>query len=242
MLPKWLPCALAVQQALGFPGKSTGEHLPSRIGRDSRKGLYQIPNAVQDAPSKARFDIPTPGNRLETHSLWSLDAPQVNPINSSVFDWWYFDAVSETNPNDSLVITFFASSFAAFPYLRKNETSILTVWLWASFANGTVFGDYVPATVATVTGGERGAYSSGEWSETGFSWNASAENLSRYEVVIASEKMQVQGKLILTAVSYCPTTGTCRLLILSESEHHIIYRVACKREEAHWRYRLILDG
>ncbi|KAJ5965015.1 uncharacterized protein N7479_004891 [Penicillium vulpinum] len=161
---------------------------------------YQIPSVIQNGTSRVQFDIPTPETTLSPETLFSLDAPQLDPINSSVFDWWYFDAVSETNPDDSLVITFFTSTMNAFPFLRANETSIVNVWLWASFAHGTTFADTVPATVATVTGADRkGANSAGDWSPTGFSWNAPTEDLSQYEIVIASEKIQVEGRLTLTS-------------------------------------------
>ncbi|EKV10217.1 Hydroxyneurosporene synthase [Penicillium digitatum] len=204
MLPLFLVCALLAQQTLAFSSqhRNTEKPLPYllRAGRDSHKGSYQIPSAVQNGTSKAQFDIQTPAGTLDIDTLFRLDAPQIDLINSSVFDWWYFDAVSETNPDDSLVVTFFSSSAEAFPFLDTNETSVLSVWLWASFANGTVFTDYVPATAATVTGLEaEGTNSSGEWSSTGFSWVALTENLSQYEIIISSEKLQVEGRLTLTS-------------------------------------------
>ncbi|KAJ5283089.1 hypothetical protein N7497_001745 [Penicillium chrysogenum] len=204
MLPLLFLCAPLAQQTLALPSqhKASEKPLPYllRAGRDYRSGSYQIPSAVQNGTSKARFDIPTPETTLDIETLFRLDAPQIDPINGSVYDWWYFDAVSETNPDDSLVVTFFSSSAEAFPFLDANETSVLNVWLWASFANGTVFADSVPATVATVTGPDAaGTNSSGEWSSTGFSWAALTENLSQYEITIASEKLQVEGRLTLTS-------------------------------------------
>lgn len=206
MLPLLFLCAPLAQQTLALPSqhKASEKPLPYllRAGRDYRSGSYQIPSAVQNGTSKARFDIPTPETTLDIETLFRLDAPQIDSINGSVYDWWYFDAVSETNPDDSLVVTFFSSSAEAFPFLDANETSVLNVWLWASFANGTVFADSVPATVATVTGPDAaGTNSSGEWSSTGFSWAALTENLSQYEITIASEKLQVEGRLTLTSVS-----------------------------------------
>ncbi|KAJ5207534.1 Hydroxyneurosporene synthase [Penicillium cf. griseofulvum] len=203
MLPQLLLliCALPVQ-TLAFSSQHAPNEKPlphPRAGRYSRSGKYHIPGAVQNGTSKARFDIPTPKTTLDTETLFSLDAPQIDRINGSVFDWWYFDVVSETNPDDSLVVTFFTSSMEAFPFLDPNETSILNAWVWASFANGTVFEDSVPATVATVTGADGRTNSTGDWSSTGFTWNALTANLSRYEVIIASEKLQVEGRLTLTS-------------------------------------------
>ncbi|KAJ5492502.1 Hydroxyneurosporene synthase [Penicillium expansum] len=204
MFPLLLVCALLAQQTLAFPSQHRANEKPLpgllRAGRDSRSGSYKIPSAVQNGTSKAQFDISTPATTLNIESLFRLDAPQVDLINSSVFDWWYFDAVSETNPDDSLVVTFFSSSAEAFPFLNPNETSVLNVWLWASFANGTVFSNSVPATVATVTGADgAGTNSSGEWSSTGFSWAALTEDLSQYEIIISSEELQVEGRLTLTS-------------------------------------------
>jgi hypothetical protein len=135
-----------------------------RTVQKSPDGVYQIPSTVQDGASKVHFDIQTSASTLDIETLFSLDAPKLDSINGSVFDWWYFDAVSETNPEDCLVITFFSSTVAAFPFLDANQTSILTAWIWASFANGTVFADYVPATMATLTGVD-GSHtdSSGDW-------------------------------------------------------------------------------
>ncbi|KAJ5969214.1 hypothetical protein N7501_005462 [Penicillium viridicatum] len=204
MLLLLLTYALLAQQTLAFPSQHRASEKPlpysPYASRDIRSRGYKIPSAVQTGTSKAQFEIPTPATTLDTETLFRLDAPQIDSINGSVFDWWYFDAVSELNPDDSLVVTFFSSSAEAFPFLDANETSVLNVWLWASFANGTIFADSVPATVATVTGADgAGTNSSGEWSFTGFSWAALAEDLSQYEIIIASQKLQVEGRLTLTS-------------------------------------------
>ncbi|KAJ5705533.1 hypothetical protein N7536_001222 [Penicillium majusculum] len=207
MLLLFLIYALLAQQALAFPSQHRAHEkplpYPLRASSNTSIGSYKIPSAVQNGTSKAQFEIPMPATTLDIETLFRLDAPQIDSINGSVFDWWYFDAVSETNPDDSLVVTFFSSSAEAFPFLDANETSVLNVWLWASFSNGTIFADSVPATVATVatvTGADgAGTNSSGEWSSTGFSWAALTEDLSQYEIIIASEKLQVEGRLTLTS-------------------------------------------
>lgn len=163
--------------------------------------LRRIPSEVQNGTSQARFSVSSPGSTLSTQGLLSLDAPQLSLINASVFDWWYFDAVSDTDPRESLVVTLFTSTANAFPFLNPNETSVLIAYIWASFANGTVYADYVPATVATVSGGDKAPNpSSGVWSSTGFSWTALKGDLSQYEVAISSEILQIDGKLSLTSV------------------------------------------
>jgi hypothetical protein len=200
-----LMCVLLTLHTSAFPGQPRldGRNVPSfGTRRDAHSGTYQIPSVVQDGDSKANFDIRTPTSLLDIETLFNLDAPQIDSINGSVFEWWYFDAVSETNSGDSLVITFFASSVAAFPFLDANETSVTTAYVWASFAIGTVFAGSVPATFATVAGVDgAGTNSSGEWHSTGFSWAALTDNLSKYEVVIVSENLQVKGRLTLTSAS-----------------------------------------
>ncbi|KAJ5612090.1 Hydroxyneurosporene synthase [Penicillium lagena] len=161
---------------------------------------YRIPNKVQNRASHARFDIQTPSKTLSPETLLSLDAPQIDVVNASVFDWWYFDAVSDVDPGDSLVVTFFTSSVVAFPFLSADESSVLIAYLWASFANGTVYADFIPATVATVVGGTSNVSSTGQWAPTGFSWASHQSNLSQYEITISSKEMQVKGRFTLTSV------------------------------------------
>ncbi len=150
------------------------------------------------------YTIPTPNTTLTTESLLTLDAPKLNTINSSVFDWWYFDAVSDSNSAESLTVTFFTATANAFPWLPATESSVLIAYLWVSFANGTTFEEYVPANVALVGGGQDARLSSsGNWSASGsgFSWASGEDDLSRYEVVVSSEKLQVEGRLRLSSVS-----------------------------------------
>lgn len=167
---------------------------------------YTIPSLAQPSPAHARFTIPTHNSTLTTENLLTLDAPKLNTINSSVFDWWYFDAVSESNSAESLTVTFFTATANAFPWLPAAESSVLIAYLWVSFANGTVFEEYVPASVALVGGGggdDARWSSSGNWSASGsgFSWAGLGDDLSRYEVIVSSEKLQVEGKLSLSSVS-----------------------------------------
>lgn len=172
-----------------------------RAEPDPRIWNYVISSQEQNGTSQVRFDIPTPGATLSSQALLKLDSPQVALINASVFDWWYFDAVSESDPGESFVVTFFTSSATAFPFLSSNESSILIAYLWASFANGTVFSQFVPATLATVTGGDAAEFpSTGNWSSAGFSWTALKEDLSEYEIIIASKEMQVEGRFTLNSV------------------------------------------
>lgn len=192
-------------ETTAFPERRNAHITSAKLARAeySDNWSYRIPHNVQDGSSQARFNVPTPGSTLSTEALLALDSPQLSFINGSVFDWWYFDAVSDADPGESLVVTLFTSSAAAFPFLSPNGSSVLIAYIWASFSNGTVFADYVPATIATVSGGDEAPNpSSGVWSSTGFSWAALNDDLSQYEIVVASEAMQVQGRFSLTSVSW----------------------------------------
>ncbi|CAG8389389.1 unnamed protein product [Penicillium salamii] len=224
LLPLLLICALLTNQASAFPKRHMVKNVPPYLHNIKRSdnGNYQIPSDVHNGSSKAVFDIETATSTLDTNTLLSLDAPKLDSINGSVFDWWYFDVVSEANPDDSVTITFFSSTVEAFPFLAANQSSILTAWIWASFANGTVFADYVPATVATLTGVD-GTHTegSGHWFPTGFGWGASTAPQTRYVVSIASEKIQVHGRLTLTAVSFQFPMRYCLLIRFKTVPHHL---------------------
>lgn len=173
-------------------------HFPSH-------SIYRIPAKVQNGTAHARFEIDTSGGVLGVPSRQNLDAPQLDVINSSTFDWWYFDAVAEDDPRESLVVTFFTATAAAFPFLDPQEESVLIAYAWASFANGSTWAAYLPATLAKIDIGKDdlgdGNWSSGVWEKTGFQWAALNEELSVYEVLIDSPELSVQGKLGLVSVS-----------------------------------------
>lgn len=193
---------LLAGKASALPRRTSNTRADVPFDSTARSWNYAIPSHAQNAVARARFDIPTTGSKLDTRALLTLDSPQLSLINSSVFDWWYFDAVSATDPRESLTVTFFTSTAAAFPWLPPNESSALIAYVWASFANGTIFEDYVPATLAMVAGGEdASSSSSGNWSSTGLSWAASQDDLSQYEVIISSKQLQVEGRFNLSSVS-----------------------------------------
>lgn len=203
LLPSLLIYALLAVQTSAFPKRQVTKSFTPYIRNVQRSnGIHEVPSIVHNGPSTPHFELETLTSTLEAKNLLSLDAPQLDFINGSVFDWWYFDAVSENNPDESLVLTFFSSTASAFPFLAANQSSILTVWIWASFANGTIFADYVPATVARLTGVDGASTTaSGNWFPTGFGWQASTDPQFKYEVTIASEKLQVHGKFTLTSVT-----------------------------------------
>ncbi|KAJ5263196.1 hypothetical protein N7478_010801 [Penicillium angulare] len=176
--------------------------LPRTIPKSRRNNLtnwtYQIPPTLENGTSKAHLTIPTPSQTLFTNALLSLERPQISKVTPTSFDWWYFDAISSLNPYESLTITLFSASASSFPWLDSTESSVLIAYLWATFANGSVFSDYIPASLASISGGDEGGKASeGVWSDTGFRWMADGEGFSNYEVIVESEGMGVYGTFML---------------------------------------------
>lgn len=198
LLLPFLTSVLLAKQVSAFPSWQLGNVASYTRSTETPHKIYRIPDSVQNGTSEARFEVETLASNLDVKTLFSLDAPKLDAINASVFDWWYFDAVSETNSNESMVITFFSSTAAAFPFLGANQSSVLTAWIWASFANGTVFADYAPATVATLSGVDgTHTHSSGDWAPTGLNWKAVVGHQIKYEIAVRSEKMQLDGRFTL---------------------------------------------
>lgn len=114
---------------------------------------------------------------------------------------WYFDAASYSDPGDLFVITLFTSSATTFPFLDPSESSIFIAYLSVSFTNGTVSIEHNSASVATFVGGDSAKPpSAGNCFPTEFSWTALTKDLSEYEIVIASDKIQVEGRFASNSV------------------------------------------
>ncbi|KAJ6457615.1 hypothetical protein C8R45DRAFT_844134 [Mycena sanguinolenta] len=147
---------------------------------------YFISPAVQNGTSQAQF----------TSTAAGLDAPKVQPINASAFDWWYFDVVS-TDPTSlaSVVVTFFTSPQSAFPLLHPSN-SITSAYIWVSFPNGTLWSAVADGDGATVE--VEGDGSRGTWHATGFSWTRTPA--SGYLIVIDAPDIGVTG-----TISFQPT-------------------------------------
>ena len=89
--------------------------------------LYILPNVLSNATVTPEF----------TSNSYGLDGPKVLPLNGTSFDWWYFDVVSTSTPNVSIVIQFTEASTTALALAGGNPA--FSVTLSASFENGTAF-------------------------------------------------------------------------------------------------------
>ncbi|KAJ7930558.1 hypothetical protein B0H13DRAFT_1702697 [Mycena leptocephala] len=149
--------------------------------------LYNIPSVVQNGTSEAQF----------VSSATGLDAPKIQPINGSAFDWWYFDVVSaDPTVLSSVVVTFFTSSQHAFPLLDPSE-SIVVARIWVSFPNGTLWSAASNGDGATVEADGDG--SRGTWHGTGFSWTVTPA--SGYLIVVDAPDVGVTGTISFQPVA-----------------------------------------
>ncbi|PWY90572.1 hypothetical protein BO94DRAFT_545299 [Aspergillus sclerotioniger CBS 115572] len=122
----------------------------------------QYISTIDPLPVKYAVDVDFFAN---TSDLSDLTAPKLQAINDTVFEWWYFDAVSSSNPNASVVLTFFTTTTIAFPFVPPNPSSVLLTYVWATLPNGiTVVDKVVPSDAAVMGEQDR---SSGIWENTG---------------------------------------------------------------------------
>ena len=127
----------------------------------------------------------------------SFDGPKIHPINGSVFEWWYFDAVS--NDQKSYVsVVFYTTTGNGFPFIG-NTTQVLSVEVTGNFPNGSTFEAILPAERAEVT--TVGDDTSGCFDGPGLKWNwHSSSSMSTYLVEIDSQELGIQGSLSLKSV------------------------------------------
>lgn len=149
-----------------------------------------VSNAVQLGDSVAQFVSDASG----------LDGPKMDPeINSTSFDWWYFDAVSENN-SCAVVIVFYMTTDLGFPFVPPLST--LSVDIFATFEDGSLV--FLPLNNPPLSAGSAtvvtdGDGSSGIWEGTGFEWKG-APDLSQYVVTIDSPLLGMSGSLVLNSV------------------------------------------
>jgi hypothetical protein len=177
LLPQWLVAATAVSTVSAAVA--------------TRRDVKFIPSTAAQADIDAYF----------TSTAYGLDAPMLSAVNSSSFDWWYFDVVS-TDLQSSLVVVFYTALPTAFPFLPAS-TDVTTVGVYASFPNGTVSTTYLNADEAVVT--TLGQGSSGYFAGTGASWLGAVDD-SWYNVQIVSPSTGIYGNfnIVSTAPAHYP--------------------------------------
>ena len=166
-------------------------HLSPALAQSRHGGdVFHIHKEPEKVPSKVQFTYPGTG----------LDGPKVKPVNTTTFDWWYFDAVSsELAEGDlsSVVVTFYDATAGGFEALSKTNTK-LEVSITGSFKDGTPFGvDAFPADAVVTTYGDN---SEGQWGKYG-SWTSSPD-LKWWNIAFQDPKNGVTGSMTLEAVLF----------------------------------------
>jgi hypothetical protein len=153
------------------------------IPRDS---TIVIPFTAQTGPSDAQFAF---------HNE-ELDAPELALVNSTAWEWWYYDVVA-LDQTSSFVMAFFASPSTAFPFLPPGLGSMDVVGIWGTFPNGTAFTNYVAAEEVTITLDKDGSH--GVWEGSGVDWFGNGDG-SSYVVTFDSLGLGVKGTVSLKSV------------------------------------------
>lgn len=155
-----------------------------------------VPNTVASGPSTATMVSGASG----------LDGPKMSPeINTTSFDWWYFDAVA-TDGSAAIVMVFYLSTDIGFPFVPP--LSALSVDIFANFEDGSLL--FLPLNNLPLKAGQTtivtdGDGASGNWEGTGFSFEGSPD-LSSYTVTVDSPVLNIKGTLELKSVSVKPGT------------------------------------
>lgn len=130
-----------------------------------------------------------------------LDGPKIaSTANDTTYDWWYFDAVSEST-NQSICVVFYNSGEDGFVNPWWEEA--LSVSVTGTFANGTLYnlvaGSADGAEVSYDENGISVNYTSAGISFTGSSITADTVT---YTVTLDSEEIGVSGSLSFTSVRH----------------------------------------
>ncbi|KAJ7124603.1 hypothetical protein C8R43DRAFT_1030984 [Mycena crocata] len=161
-------------------------HIPWLIGAlwvalTAAMRVSNISSATSNATSTASF----------TSTTIDLDGPKISAVNSSAFDWWYFDVVSTDQGSlASVVVVFYTTIAAAFPFFPPFE-SVTLAQIAVSFPNGTLSSIFVPAEGATVS--SDGNASSGDWHGSGLKWTHDGDSL--YSISVDAPDLGITGSI-----------------------------------------------
>ncbi|KAF7193067.1 Tyrosinase family protein asqI [Pseudocercospora fuligena] len=175
--------------------------------------LAILTTAFATYPSKKTITIPSSPARGESKVDFTFHngdsdifSPKITPINSTVWEWWYFSTIPlSTTSLASLSIGFYTASQLAFPVNITTSSNVLFTSLSATFENGLTF-DVADIRVRAVLreDGLVGLWDmgdTGDWDE--YKMWVGSEDLKKWWVKwdkdIASEKQGVEGRVMMEA-------------------------------------------
>ncbi|KAK9243479.1 hypothetical protein V1506DRAFT_544316 [Lipomyces tetrasporus] len=125
---------------------------------------------------------------VTTSSQGAFDGPKLSIVNSTSFEWWYFDIASE---EASVQIVFITSTVSAIGHPESSVPLVTYVTINGLFPNGTAFGYVVPSMsvyIATDGDGSSGFFDGfGSWKGT--------PDMSHYTITVDAEAIGVKGAL-----------------------------------------------
>lgn len=132
------------------------------------------------------FNGSVDANTVSTES--NLDGPSLSAVNSTSYEWWYFDAVSP-DLESAITIVFYTALSSGFGLLPPSS-DVAVISMDFLFPNGTSRSVDLAATEAVITTIDQG--SSAVYKGAGAQWQG-APDLSSYIVSIDSPKSGVVG-------------------------------------------------
>ncbi len=127
-------------------------------------------------------------NTISTHGY--LDGPQLSAVNSSFYEWWYFDAVS-SDDLPSITIVLYTALASGFGFITSTGLDF-------PFPNGTTNFITLSDSEAVIT--TEGQGSSAVFKKSGAKWEGSPD-LSWYTVKINAPGSSVAGTFRLNALA-----------------------------------------
>jgi hypothetical protein len=125
----------------------------------------------------------------------AFDTPRITPINSTAYDWWYFDAASQDGKS-SIVLTFFMTGADGMLFGTTND-HILGILLNVAFPNGTIYNEVVSADSAVVETARDGSIGVFEGTQSGW---VGAPDLTSYFVTFGTPDDAIWGTLKMDSV------------------------------------------
>jgi hypothetical protein len=141
---------------------------------------------------------------ITTSLQYGLDGPKIKSINSTSWEWWYFDVVSE-DAKSSATVVFYTAPDTGFVFAQAPTDNILEVSLALTVPGSDVdpVSLYITnfAEKATIVTTGNGA--SGEWTGTGFRF-AGSPDMREYIITIDDENNGVKGTIKYQSVCCAP--------------------------------------
>ena len=149
--------------------------------------ITEVPNAVYQGVSNAEYRSGCSG----------LDDQKIKPSpNATSYEWWYFDAVSTSSTNESIVIVFYETPPNTF--LNSAET-VLSVSVTGTFEDGTPFDVTLPVSGSAIIESKADG-ASGDWQGSGFKFEGS-NAMTRYKITGDNPALNISGTFTLQSVS-----------------------------------------